>query len=213
MGDAIQESVKSNSSIILQNYKDIKDDPTDGAVFIDFSSPDVTEEILDYCNEKLLPLVIGTTGLSKDQQDMLLDLSKDIPILMASNMSMGIAKLKKSISTFIQESNDIFECEITEIHHTKKIDSPSGTALELCNYLEEFSELKIKKPIAIRSFRFGSVFGIHRIKLTGKEGDVYFQHIASSREIFASGAIQAAEWTLTQSEGLFSFDDFLNKRL
>ena len=144
---------------------------------------------------------------------MLLDLSKYIPILMASNMSMGIAKLKKLISTFIQKSNDIFECEITEIHHTKKIDSPSGTALELCNYLEEFSELKIKRPIVIRSFRFGSVFGIHRIKLTGKEGDVYFQHIASSREIFASGAIQAAEWTLTQSEGLFSFDDFLNKRL
>jgi 4-hydroxy-tetrahydrodipicolinate reductase len=125
MGHAIQESVKSNPSIILQNYKDIKDDPGDGVVFIDFSSPDVTEEILDYCNEKLLPLVIGTTGLSKGQQDMLLDLSKDIPILMASNMSMGIAKLKKSILTFIQESNDIFECEITEIHHTKKIDSPS----------------------------------------------------------------------------------------
>ncbi|SVA38893.1 uncharacterized protein METZ01_LOCUS91747, partial [marine metagenome] len=151
MGDAIQESVKSNSSIILQNYKDIKDDPTDRAVFIDFSSPDVTEEILDYCNKNLLPLVIGTTGLSKDQQDMLLDLSKDIPILMASNMSMGIAKLKKLISTFIQKSNDIFECEITEIHHTKKIDSPSGTALELFNYLEEFSELKIKRPIVIRS--------------------------------------------------------------
>ena len=109
MGDAIQESVKSNSSIILQNYKDIKDDPTDRAVFIDFSSPDVTEEILDYCNKNLLPLVIGTTGLSKDQQDMLLDLSKYIPILMASNMSMGIAKLKKLISTFIQKSNDIFD--------------------------------------------------------------------------------------------------------
>ena len=75
MGHAIQESVKSNPSIILQNYKDIKDDPTDRAVFIDFSSPDVTEEILDYCNKNLLPIVISAESLIDDYLDYFVGLT------------------------------------------------------------------------------------------------------------------------------------------
>ena len=105
------------------------------------------------------------------------------------------------------------KCRIVEIHHTKKKDSPSGTALEISRFLENLFESKIDGPIEIQSHRIGNIFGMHRIEFENANGTTTFQHIANSRNIFAKGALQASRWINSREAGEYSFADFLNKKL
>jgi len=213
MGKAIRELPKSNPSITFQDFKLNKVHSLKPSLAMDFSSPECLSGILEVCIAQKLPLLTGTTGFVAEHHK-LLDKAKDIiPILVASNMSFGIASLKKSIEKFLRTSQEPLKCNLLEIHHTQKVDAPSGTALEILKFLEEFPKNKIAVPIIINSHRCGSVFGIHRVEFQSSKETIFFQHLANLRDIFATGAIAAAKWVASNQPGLFGFDDFLSKKL
>jgi len=213
MGKAIRELAQSNPSITFHDFKLNTVNFPKPSLVMDFSSPDCLSGILEVCIAQKLSLLTGTTGFTSQHHEALKKAQEIIPILVASNMSIGIASLKKSIEKFLTTSQEPLLCNLLEIHHTKKLDAPSGTALEILRFLEKFPENKIKAPISVKSHRFGNVFGIHRVEFQSSKETIFFQHIANSRDIFAAGAIAAAEWVESNQPGLYSFGDFLAKKL
>ena len=213
MGQSIRNLLDTSSNITVQDFKAEKKDNSTQSLVIDFSSPDCLPKILKTCVDQRLPLVVGTTGLNTNHQELISQAKQTIPILMASNMSIGIANLKQAIKSFLMSSQESFECNVVEIHHTHKVDAPSGTALEIIRFLEELPDNKIQTPITVDSHRIGDAFGTHRVEFHNPKETISFQHIAHSRDIFASGAVAGARWIVSNSPGLYSFDDFLIKKL
>ncbi len=213
MGQAIQSQCKTLSDIQVNDFLAKEKKPSNVSAVIDFSSPEGFVNALRFCVKNKIPFISGTTGLSAKNLEAVKAAKKIIPILIASNMSLGIANLKSSIQKYLISINTSVKCKIVEIHHTKKKDSPSGTALEIVKFLENFHASKIDGSIDIKSYRIGNIFGIHRIEFKSEEGIINFQHIASSRDVFAIGALQAARSINSMEIGEYSFADFLNKKL
>ena len=212
MGQAIQAQCKQSDLKAMDFHSQEKDLNNISAV-IDFSSPDGFIACANYCIENSIPLISGTTGLSDEHLEIVSTAKKSIPILLASNMSLGIANLKSSIEQYLSSISTPSKCKIIEIHHINKKDSPSGTAIEIQSFLENLPGSKIDSPIEVQSQRIGDIFGIHRIVFKNAEGVTTFQHIANSRNVFVRGALQAAKWIHSQEIGEYSFADFLNKKL
>lgn len=178
--------------------------PNEVDVVVDFSSPQFWSQVLGWCVSHKKPFVSGTTGLSEEQKSHLVSASKDIAILWAPNMSMGIAFLNKVTQEFNRLSG--FDFQIEDIHHRHKKDAPSGTAILLQNTLQK----QTPKPLpAIASFRGGGVFGVHRVYAFGEEETLTFEHTALNRAVFARGALQGALWLARQKAGLYTMDDLL----
>ena len=212
MGQAIQDQCRQfNMEVFDFQAKAIK--LNDISAVIDFSSPEGFVACIDFCVENKLPFISGTTGLGEKHLDSVRTAKKSIPILLASNMSIGVANLKSSIERYLLSISTPSKCKIIEIHHLNKKDSPSGTAIEIQSFLENFSGSKIDSPVEMQSHRIGEIFGIHRIVFENEEGITTFQHIANSRNVFARGALQAAKWLHSKEIGEHSFDEFLNKKL
>tara|TARA_Y100001935_G_scaffold162300_1_gene133454 strand:- start:2436 stop:3077 length:642 start_codon:yes stop_codon:yes gene_type:complete len=213
MGQAIQAQCNKLSDIHLSDFHSKDLDLSSVSALIDFSSPDGFNVALEFCKENRIPLISGTTGLSDKDLEGLSAAKKIIPILIASNMSIGIANLKNLIEKYLISIKASVKCKLVEIHHTKKKDSPSGTALEIVKFLENNHSNKIDGLIDVKSYRIGNIFGIHRIEFKSEDGITSFQHIASSRDVFAKGALQAAKSINSMEIGEYSFDDFLDKKL
>ena len=212
MGQAIQAQCKE-SDVQATNFQAATKDLNNISAVIDFSSPEGLTACINFCIENSIPLISGTTGLSAEQLETLRTAKKFIPILLASNMSLGVSNLKSSIEQYLLSISTPSKCKIIEIHHTNKKDSPSGTAIEIKSFLENLPGSKIDGLIDVHSYRIGNIFGIHRIIFENAEGITTFQHIANSRNIFARGALKAAKWINTKQAGEYSFADFLNKKL
>ena len=212
MGQAIQAQCKQ-SDLQAMDFNSLEKDLNNISAVIDFSSPDGFIACIKYCIEHKIPLISGTTGLLDEHLEIVRTAKKFIPILLASNMSLGIANLKSSIEQYLLSVSTHSRCKIIEIHHTNKKDSPSGTAIEIQSFLENLPGSKIDSPIDVQSLRVGNIFGIHRIIFENAEGVTTFQHIANSRDVFARGAVQAVKWIHSQEIGEYSFTDFLNKKL
>ena len=212
MGQAIQAQCKQ-SDVQAIDFQAATKDLNNISAVIDFSSPEGLTACINFCIENSIPLISGTTGLSAEQLETLRTAKKFIPILLASNMSLGVSNLKSSIEQYLLSISTPSKCKIIEIHHTNKKDSPSGTAIEIKSFLENLPGSKIDGLINVHSYRIGNIFGIHRIIFENAEGITTFQHIANSRNIFARGAIKAAKWINTKEAGEYSFADFLNKKL
>ena len=212
MGQAIQAECRKSSIKVLDFQAKIID-LNDVSAVIDFSSPEGFIGCVNFCIENKLPLISGTTGLAEEHLDLVRTAKKCIPILIASNMSLGITNLKILIEEYLISISVPSKCKIIEIHHTNKKDSPSGTAIEILRFLENLPKSKIDGSIDIQSHRIGNIFGIHRIMFENTEGITTFQHIANSRNVFAIGALQAARWIHFKEIGEYSFADFLNKKL
>ena len=183
-------------------------------LIIDFSEPSFSIKALNIALTKRVPILIGTTGHSEDQVKEIEKASSLIPILLTANTSIGIALIKKMLSSS-KDLLGIFEYkEITEIHHKHKKDSPSGTALELSRFLQSLS--RKDEVISIESIREGNSTGEHSIILgrgganSSKDGEEYIvvTHKAKNRRIFADGALLAAEWLRDQRKGIYSISDF-----
>tara|TARA_B100001287_G_scaffold61243_1_gene49273 strand:+ start:854 stop:1495 length:642 start_codon:yes stop_codon:yes gene_type:complete len=213
MGQAIQAQCKKLTDIQVSDFQANDFNSNNVSALIDFSSPDGFTVALNFCKENKIPFISGTTGLSNKHLEGLTAAKEIIPILIASNMSLGISNLKSSIEKYLVEINTSVKCKIIEIHHTKKKDSPSGTALEIVKFLENYHSNKIDGLIDVKSYRIGNIFGIHRIEFKSEEGTANFQHIASSREVFAKGALQAARSINSMKIGEYRFADFLDKKL
>ena len=212
MGQAIQAQCM-HLNIKVSDFQSKAIDLNDISAVIDFSSPGGLKTCINFCIENMLPLISGTTGLTDEHLELVSTAKKSIPILLASNMSIGIANLKSSIEKYLSSISISSTCKIIEIHHTNKKDAPSGTAIEIQKFIENLPESKLVSPIDIESLRIGNIYGIHRIVFENAEGKTMFQHVANSRNVFAIGALQAAKWIKSKEIGEYSFADFLNKKL
>lgn len=194
-------------------------------LIIDFSSPEATKLLLDTAIDKVQrPIVIGTTGLDKMQQDLMIAASQKMPILYASNMSKGIVVLNKLVQIVSSTLKDS-DIEIVEVHHREKKDSPSGTALRLAKTCAEARELDVNKvrisgrdgmigkrskdEIAVMALRGGDVVGRHSVGFYLDGEYIELIHNATSRMTFANGAIDVGKWLVKQKNGLYSIEDAL----
>lgn len=194
-------------------------------VIIDFSAPVATQSLLEEIVENggTKPLVIATTGFNKHQQNLLLEASKKVPILYATNMSLGVAVLNKLVSLASKALRE-FDCEI-EQHHRYKVDSPSGTALTLAEHAAQARDLDLdavrisgrdgvigartKDEIGVMSLRGGDIVGRHTVGLYNDGEFIELHHTATARNTFSRGAIKAAKWIVNQEPGLYSINDCL----
>lgn len=194
-------------------------------IVIDFSAPKATQALLEEVIENGgKPLVIATTGFNKHQQNLLIEASKRVPVLYATNMSLGVAVLNKLV-TLASKALREFDCEIVEQHHRHKVDSPSGTALTLAEHAANARELDLddvrvsgrdgiigertKDEIAVMSLRGGDIVGRHTAGFYNDGEFIELNHTATSRNTFSRGAIKAAKWLVEQEPGLYSINDCL----
>ena len=166
-------------------------------VIIDFSHPDYLPKLLELINEFNCPVVVGTTNYSNEKIAQLKEISKDIPVLMSANFSIGIYLIEK----FFKENKkiiDMFDKEIIETHHKNKISSPSGTALSLAKELNTEN---------ITSIRIGDVVGTHEILLEKDYEIISINHIVNNRCVYAVGAYNASKWLVNQKPGFYNLGD------
>lgn len=200
-------------------YDDIFKFNGDADVLIDFSIATAVPKIIDYCTQKKIPAVICTTGIDNTTQKKIEYSAKIIPIMQSANMSIGINIINlilERISKVLFDMN--FDIEILEKHHNKKIDSPSGTALLLADTINKSLENKLeysfdrnhqrqKNELGISCIRGGTIVGEHSIIFAGPNENIEIKHTAYSREIFAIGALKAAEFIINKPNGLYSMKD------
>ena len=193
-------------------------------VVIDFSSVEAADELLDFIEQKKIPAVICTTGLSDTQIDRINELSSVSPILRSANMSLGINILSKVLAEVAPKLKKAgFDIEIVEAHHRRKLDAPSGTALLLADSINSSMDEKLEytydrsdrheprreNEIGISSVRGGTIVGDHDVIFAGEDEVISFNHRAYSRKIFANGAIAAAKFLLGESNGLYDMSDVI----
>jgi 4-hydroxy-tetrahydrodipicolinate reductase len=173
-------------------------------VAIDFSSPEGFDALLALCIERKKALVSGTTGLSDSQFTSLQSAGSLIPVLWASNYSLGVAVLNQLVSQAGQWLKE-WDIDITEAHHIHKKDAPSGTALSLGQSVKATSGIEPN----YHSLRCGDVIGEHTVQFTSKGERLELTHRATNRDIFAQGALFAAEKLSTKQNGYYQFADLL----
>ena len=193
-------------------------------VIVDFSSPKNLTEMLDYAKENGIGIVLCTTGFTKEQQGLIEETTKEIPIFQSANMSMGInliTKLIQEAAKLLVDSG--FDIEIVEKHHNKKVDAPSGTAIALADAMNKVlgdsyeykydrssvREMRGKKEIGISSVRGGTIVGEHEIIFAGTDEVIEIKHTAYSKAIFAKGAVQAAKFLPGKEPGKYQMSDII----
>ncbi|MDR2572810.1 MAG: 4-hydroxy-tetrahydrodipicolinate reductase [Desulfovibrio sp.] len=201
--------------------------PPPQAVIIDFSTPPVSLESARMAAKTGHALVIGTTGFTDEQIRQLRAFSEKTPIFWSSNMSVGVNVLLKILPDLAKALGEKYDIEIVELHHNRKKDSPSGTALMLGECLAQAREWDFsaarcssrdgiiggrpEKQIGVQAVRGGDVVGVHTIYFFGRGERIELCHQAHSRENFAQGALRAARWISGQKPGkLYGMRDMLH---
>lgn len=189
-------------------------------VIVDFSHHAAMLDMLAYARKRKIPVVVATTGFNEKEKAFLRSVSEQIPIFYSANMSVGVALLCRLAKQAAQAFPDA-DLEIVEIHHNRKLDAPSGTALMLGDALREVrpdatfvcgrsgSHLRTKQEIGIQSVRMGNIVGIHEVHICTNTQTITLKHEAHSRSLFAEGALVAAEFLTHQQSGLYNMQDLL----
>lgn len=192
-------------------------------VIIDFSNPALLEKLLAFAKEKNLPLVLATTGFTKQQTDEIHEAAKEMPIFFTFNMSLGINLLVSLSKKAAALLGDSFDIEIIEKHHNQKLDAPSGTAIMLANAINDTlndrmifeydrhskREKRPKNEIGIHSIRGGTIVGEHDVVFAGHDEVITLSHQAASKEVFAVGAVKAAIFMSGKAPGLYDMNDMI----
>lgn len=192
-------------------------------VIVDFSVPVATFSILAYATQNHIPVVIATTGFSAEEEKRIEEFSKQIPIFKSANMSYDIMIMKKLVQWLAPMLKDT-DIEITETHHNRKIDSPSGTAQMLadtinqsldntlhCEYnRHDKREKRDKHEIGMNSIRGGNIVGEHIVQFFGEFETFELKHTSYSRNVFAEGALKAAKFLVNQPNGLYNMEDMFH---
>ena len=215
-GHQITAIVDSKNSIENTNFDDVD-------VAIEFTRPELAVKHMNFCLEIGLPIIVGTTAWQNDLIKITENVSKcNGALLHASNFSIGVNlffEMNKKLAQ-IMEAHPAYKLEMTEIHHTQKLDKPSGTAVTLAeeiieqntNYkhwrLAENNELENENEFSIHALREENVPGTHIINYSSPIDSIQMQHIAHTRDGFALGAILAAEW-IKNKKGIFTMKDVL----
>lgn len=202
---------------VYTNVNDIDKKPD---IIIDFSVPQATFAILDYARVHKIPTVVATTGFSTEELDKIKEYSKEIPIFQSYNMSYSINVMRKIVSELAKLFKDS-DIEIVDVHHRRKVDSPSGTALMLANSINDAldnsmtyeynrhskREKRSNKEIGIHSIRGGTEAGKHTVMFLGENESFEITHNVTSRSIFADGAVKAAKFLINQDVGFYNMDN------
>ena len=195
-------------------------------VIIDFTVPKCTFEVLKIASKLRKRVVIGTTGFTKREEDKIKKISKKIPILKAGNMSLGINLLMYLTEIASKALGDKYLSKVFEVHHKRKKDFPSGTALMLGKGIaigknKDFynligkkflnkKEFPYSKKINFNSIRKGEIIGEHEVKFSSGKEIITLNHEAFDRALYSEGAIIAAKWLKSKKPGLYSMRDVLN---
>jgi 4-hydroxy-tetrahydrodipicolinate reductase len=194
-------------------------------VFVDFSTPEATAAHLPLLAEKKIPVVIGTTGLSKEEWKVLDEASKHTPIVFATNYSVGVNVMWNVIANITKTLAADYDADIVESHHRHKKDAPSGTAVTTAQVLLNAKGLDYEKNVVygrsgrdntrsrdelgVLAVRGGGVVGEHTVIYASDGDKLEIKHTAFSRETFAAGALRAAKWLANKQPGLYSMQDVL----
>ena len=211
MGQTIADLAKTDDKIdivALCDQGDAIEPAMVGAdVAIDFSHADAIDEICRAALKQSKPLVIGTTAHSPEQRKIIAATAQSVPVVFASNFSVGVNTLFWLTRKTAEMLGADFDLAISETHHVKKKDAPSGTAKTLAEILK--NARKIDNEIPIQSVREGDVVGEHTVIFSEPGERLELTHRAASREIFAKGALRAAKWVVGKPAGLYSMQDVL----
>lgn len=200
-----------------------QDLPAGGDVAIDFSAPEASMKLVDYCVAHSLPCVICTTGFTVEQQARIREASRSVAVFQSANMSLGINLLAELACRAAKKLGLDYDIEIVEKHHHNKVDAPSGTALLLADainasveepYTYVYDRHAVRKPrdvheMGIHSVRGGSIVGEHEVLFCGQDEVITLSHSAASRGVFANGAINAALFLCGKPAGLYTMRDLL----
>jgi 4-hydroxy-tetrahydrodipicolinate reductase len=194
-------------------------------VLVDFSSPHALEATLDACVAAGKPVVIGTTGLEERHHFLIDDAAREIAVLQTGNTSLGVTMLAALVRDAAARLGPDWDIEIVEMHHNKKVDAPSGTAILLGEAAAKGRNIDLATnsergrdgitgarqtgAIGFASLRGGTVAGDHSVVLAGNEESITLSHRAENRAIFARGAIRAATWLTAQKAGRYTMPEVL----
>lgn len=195
------------------------DEIADVDVAIDFSYPGNLAMLLETAVRRRMPLVIGTTGLSPEQEEAIRAAGAQIPIVWANNFSMGVTVLAR-LTRMAAEALGEYDVEIVETHHNQKVDAPSGTAKALLACVDPEGERDVVhgregrvgkrgREIGMHALRGGTVAGEHSVYFFGALEEIELRHRADSREVFARGALRAAAFALNAKLGVYDMEDVL----
>ncbi len=197
-------------------------------VLIDFTSPKVSLKNLEMCALSGKAIVIGSTGFSVEEKALAAELAKDIPVVLAPNMSVGVNVCFKVLADIAKILGDDFDVEIVEAHHRLKKDAPSGTAVRMGEVVAEtlgrdykqvanchregITGERTREEIGMQTIRGGDIIGDHTVYFIGMGERIELTHRAHTRDMFSRGAVRAAKWVLTQKPGLYDMQDVLGLR-
>lgn len=197
-------------------------------VLIDFTTPKVSLKNLEVCGLKKKAIVIGSTGFTPEERALAKELARDIPVVLAPNMSVGVNVCFKVLADIAKILGDDFDVEIVEAHHKLKKDSPSGTAVRMgevvaealgrdynkvANYHREgICGERTREEIGMQTIRGGDIVGEHTVYFIGMGERIELTHRAHTRDMFSRGSVRAAKWVVGQKPGLYDMQDVLGLR-
>lgn len=203
---------------VARTFDELGSVPAD--VVIDFSHHTAVTDVLRYAKANGCAAVIGTTGHTPEERQLIFDAAKEIPVFYSGNMSLGIAvlcRLAKQAAACFPDA----DIEIVEVHHNRKVDAPSGTAHMLFNAIKEVRPdavehcgrsgegKRTKEEIGISSLRMGNVVGIHEVHICTETQTLTLRHEAATRAMLAEGAADAARFMVGKGKGLYTMEDLL----
>ena len=203
---------------VARTFDELGSVPAD--VVIDFSHHTAAADVLRYAKTNGCAAVIGTTGHTPEERQLIFDAAKEIPVFYSGNMSLGIAvlcRLAKQAAACFPDA----DIEIVEVHHNRKVDAPSGTAHMLFNAIKEVRPdavehcgrsgegKRTKEEIGISSLRMGNVVGIHEVHICTETQTLTLRHEAATRAMLADGAADAARFMVGRGKGLYTMEDLL----
>jgi len=218
MGKAITETAaemesrdtsKSFRIEALLGRENLSDPVPQGDIILDFSSPQMALSLVQMAKERKIPFITGTTGFSKDEIEILKDISTEIPLLVSFNFSLGIAlfaRILKDIPSILGPSWDI---ELSETHHKDKLDAPSGTAFRLLEALDPNETLRNSGALGVHSLRGGTVVGEHTVSFFGPHETLSITHRSEDRKVFAQGALLACEKLIEKKAGFYTLEELM----
>jgi len=191
----------------------------DPDVLVDFTLPDPSTRYVEACADAGVAAVVGTTGFSDSQLEVLADAAESVPVLRASNFARGVMALRRAIREAVAALPE-YDAELTETHHNRKRDAPSGTALTILEDVDEAREEAADRvhgregeqpredgEVGVHARRAGDVTGEHELLLAGNHEVLTLTHRAESRGVFAEGALDAADWLVGRPAGEYDFED------
>ena len=204
----------------IENVDFLNSDEKVADIIMDFSNPSLTDQVVAYAKRTGTPLLSGTTNMTEEQHAALAELAADIPVIWASNYSLGI-NLFMHILPQVKAALPDWDIEITETHHNKKVDAPSGTAKSLADVIDPDGEYervygrsgncgaRTSKEIGMHALRGGTVTGEHKVDFFGNDEVFEIVHKADSRQILVDGAIAAARKLIDKKPGLYTMETLL----